>query len=76
MYGKIELCNKIHEMYPEIGECDKDLKVAWDSEKNVWEVRFKKDEHRIRHYLEDGDAFPCMEGNNCIALGIEFGQFL
>ena len=40
MYDKIQLCDKIHEIYPEIGNCDKDLKVAWDSEKNVWEVNF------------------------------------
>ena len=43
MYDKTELCNKIHEIYPEIGNCDKDLKVAWDSERNVWEVNFEKE---------------------------------
>jgi hypothetical protein len=76
MYGKTELCNKIHEMYPEIGECDKDLNVAWDSERNAWEVNFIKNGNRIRHYLEDEDAAPCMEGKQCFGLGIEFGQFL
>jgi hypothetical protein len=76
MYGKTELCDKIHEIYPEIGECDKDLNVAWDNEKNVWEVSFIRNGHRIRHYLENEDASPCMEGNQCIGLGIEFGQFL
>ena len=40
MYGKTELCNKIHEIYPEIGECDKDLSVTWDNEKNVRGVNF------------------------------------
>ena len=76
MYGKTALCNKINEIYPEIGECDKDLKVVWDSERNVWEVNFKKDGHRIKHYLEDEDAAACMEDIQCIGLGIEFGQFL
>ena len=76
MHGKTELCNKINEIYPEIGECEKDLNVAWDREKNVWEVNFKKDGHRIRHYLEDEDASACMESNRCIGLGLEFGQFL
>ena len=76
MFGKAELCNKIHEIYPEIGECDKDLNVAWDNKQNVWEVSFKKNGHRIRHYLEDKDATACMEGKQCIGLGIEFGQFL
>jgi hypothetical protein len=76
VYPKTELCDKIHEIYPEIGECDKDLKVIWSSEKNVWEVSFTRNGNRIRHYLEDEDASPCMEGNQCIGLGIEFGQFL
>ena len=75
MYGKTELCEKIHEIYPEIGECDKDLNVAWDSEKNIWEVNFKRDGHRIKHNLEDEDASPCMEGNQCIGIGMEFEQF-
>ncbi len=76
MYGKTALCNKINEIYPEIGECDKDLKVVWDSERSVWEVNFKKDGHRIKHYLENEDAAACMEGKQCIGLSIEFGQFL
>jgi len=41
MYEKTALCTKINAIYPEIGECDKDLKVVWDSERNVWEVNFK-----------------------------------
>jgi hypothetical protein len=76
MYGKTELCNKIQEIYPELGECDKDLNVSWETEKNVWEVNFTRNGHRIRHYLEDEDASPCMKGFQCIGLGIEFGQFL
>ena len=76
MLNKTELCNKIHEIYPEMGDCDKDLNVLWDRERNVWEVNFTRDGHRIKHYLEDADAAPCMEGKQCIGLGIEFGQFL
>ena len=76
MYDKTELCNKIHEIYPEIGDCDKDLNVEWNGAKNVWQVDFERDGHRIMHYLEDEDAAPCMEGKQCIGLGIEFGQFL
>ena len=49
MYEETEICKKIHEIYPEIGECDKDLKIMWDNERNVWEVNFKKDGHRITH---------------------------
>ena len=76
MYDKASLCKKIHDIYPEIGECEKDLNVAWDNERSVWEVSFKKNGQPIRHYLEEGDATPCLEAGQCIGLGIEFGQFL
>ena len=76
MYNKETLCDKIHEIYPEIGECDIDLKVHWDEGKNAWQVDFSKDGQQIRHYLEDGDAAACLTKEQCIGLGIEFGQFL
>jgi hypothetical protein len=76
MYTREEICNKIHEMYPQIGECDIDLNVAWDEEKSAWAVDFQKGVHRIKHYLEDEDAALCMEGKQCVRLGLEFGQFV
>ena len=76
MYSKADLCNKIHELYPQIGECDIDLKVEWDGERNAWAVDFKKGVHRIKHYLEDEDATDCLEGKQCFSLGLEFGQFV
>ncbi len=76
MVSKESLCKKIHELYPQIDECDIDLNVNWDKERNAWAVDFKKGVHRIKHYLEDEDAAPCMEDKQCIGLGIEFGQFL
>jgi len=30
----------------------------------------------MRHYLEEKDAAACLEGEQCIGLGIDFGQFL
>ena len=53
MISKEALCNKIHELYPQIGVCDIDLKVDWDEERNAWAVDFKKGVHRIKHYLEN-----------------------
>jgi hypothetical protein len=40
MYDKAELCNKIHEIYPQIGECDIDLNVAYNEDRNAWAVDF------------------------------------
>ncbi|CAB1061556.1 hypothetical protein D1BOALGB6SA_6331 [Olavius sp. associated proteobacterium Delta 1] len=76
MYSKADLCDKIHELYPQSGECHIDLKVDWDNERNAWAVDFKKGVHRIKHYLEDEDAAACMEGKQCVSLGLEIGQFV
>jgi hypothetical protein len=76
MYTKEQLCKKISSLYPEMGACALDLKVAWDEEQSVWAVDFKKDGNDIRHYLDDEDAAPCMDGRHCVGLGIEFGQFM
>ena len=75
MINKKALCEKIQEIYPELGECDQDLKVAWDSDAEAWTVDFEIDGYRIKHYLEDEDAAACMENDNCIGLGIDIGQF-
>ena len=69
MYDKAELCNKIHEIYPEIGNCDKDLKVAWDSDRNVWEVNFEKDGQTIRNGItvmlaKETNHYENSEGKN------------
>ena len=76
MYTREQLCEKIRDLYPEMGTCDLDLKVKWDDARNVWAVDFKKNGEDIRHYLEEADAGPCMQGRHCIDMGIEFGQFM
>lgn len=64
MYDKKTLCEKIHELYPELGVCDQDLEVAWDSDAAAWTVNFEKDGFRIKHYLEDEDTAACMENDS------------
>ncbi len=76
MYNKAELCDKLHEIYPEIGECDIGLDVHWDDKKQAWAVDFTKKGQTIRHYLEKKDADLCLDRAQCVNLGIEFGQFL
>jgi len=64
MYDKTDICNKINDLYPEMGTCGLDLRVHWHDERKVWAVDFKKDGNEIRHYLEDKDASPCLEGKH------------
>jgi hypothetical protein len=74
MIDKAQLCAKITELYPDIGECGIDVKVAFDSDKNAWVVDLKKDTFELKTHLEDGDADKCLIGQQCVGLGIEIAQ--
>lgn len=74
MYSKDELCNKITEIYPEIGTCGIGITVDYDQEKNIWMIDLKKGSHELKHHLEIPDADACMEGTQCVSLGLEIAQ--
>jgi carbamoylphosphate synthase small subunit len=76
MIKKNELCQKILEIYPEIGQCGVNLKVDFDKRQKAWVVSLKKDNHKLKHFLENPDAESCMEGKQCVALGIEIAQLM
>jgi len=74
MINKKELCEKITQLYPDIGECEIDINVDYDEEQKSWVVDLKKDRLELKTFLENGDAELCMEGKQCVSLGIEIAQ--
>lgn len=74
MHDKKKLCKKITSLYPDIGECGIDVAVDFDKEKDVYIVDLKKDVHELKHHLEQKDADDCMQGKQCVALGLEIAQ--
>lgn len=74
MYNKDELCAKIKDIYPDIGECGIDVSVDYDNEKNAYIVDLKKDQHELTTHLEPEDAETCMNGKQCIGLGLQIAQ--
>jgi hypothetical protein len=74
MISKAELCDKIREIYPDIGECGIDVDVDYDSAQERWVVDLKKGNHELKTFLEEGDAEMCLTGKQCIGLGIEISQ--
>ena len=74
MYSNQEICQKIIEMFPEIGECGIEVKVEHDDQQKVWIVDLKKEDHELKHHLEYSDADNCMEGKQCVSLGLEIAQ--
>jgi hypothetical protein len=74
VYNKTELCEKITSIYPDIGACGIDIDVDFDQSKNTWVVHLKKGAHSLKHFLEVLDADRCMDGKQCVALGLEIAQ--
>jgi hypothetical protein len=71
---KDNLCEKIRSIYPEIGECGIDLDVRYDNDNDRWTVHLKKDKKSLKTFLEPDDARLCMQGKQCVSLGIEINQ--
>lgn len=74
MMNKTELCKKIIEIYPDIGECGIDVTVDFDEASQRWTVDLKKGSRQLKTFLEKEDAKLCMEGKQCVSLGIEVAQ--
>ena len=74
MVDKNELCEKIRAIYPDIGECGIDIDVEYDEDKKAWVVDLKKDQHELKTHLEPEEANACMDGKQCVSLGIQIGQ--
>jgi hypothetical protein len=74
MYSETELCERITSLYPDIGVCGRDINVSYDLTEKSWLVHMKKGSHSLDHFLEMQDADRCMQGRQCIALGLEIAQ--
>lgn len=71
---KEDLCSKIIELYPDIGECGINVNVKYDDANDRWQVNLKKDNTEMKTFLEPSDAELCIEGKQCVSLGIEINQ--
>jgi len=74
MHDKNELCEKIRSIYPDIGECGIDVNVEYDETKKAWIVDLKKDRHELKTHLEVQEADECIEGKQCVSLGLQIAQ--
>lgn len=74
MHDKQILCNKIKEVFPDIGECGIDIKVDYDKKNSAYVVNLTKGERRLKTFLEPEDADLCMDGKQCVGLGLQIAQ--
>jgi hypothetical protein len=74
MIDRKELCEKIRQLYPDVGECGIDVEAEYDKKEKTWVVHLKKAGYKLKTFLEEGDAEKCMLGEKCVGLGIEIAQ--
>jgi hypothetical protein len=70
------LTSKLIEMYPEIKKHDLDVSACFDEKKDAWIVQLAKGKHELTTHLERKDAEACLDGVQCIYLGVQIGQFV
>lgn len=75
MIDKEALCEKIVTIYPEVGECGIDVRVEYDKAEQSVVVYLEKAHYTVKHFLPDEDAQACLDGKQCVALGLEIAQF-
>jgi hypothetical protein len=74
MHDKEELCQRIVSMYPDIGLCGIDVDVEFDEPKKAWAVHLTRNGHHLTHFLDIPEADACLEGKQCVALGLDIAQ--
>lgn len=68
--------SKLREMHPEIGLHGLGLSTCFDDNKDAWIVKVNKGDQMLTTHIERKDAEACLEGVQCIYLGVQIGQFI
>lgn len=71
-----DLKKKLLEMYPEIRKHDISMGLDFSEAKNAYIIKFKKGVHELTTHLEKKDADDCMNGIECVYLGVQVAQFM
>ena len=69
------VCDRIHSLYADFRQWGENLDVRQDENNHAWAVDFVYWSNKIRHYLDNEDAAICENNDQCLSLGIDFGQF-
>ena len=71
-----DLKKKLLEMYPEIKKHGIAMGLDFSEVKNAYIIKFKKEAHELTTHLEKKDADDCMNGIECVYLGVQVAQFM
>ncbi|SFM58811.1 hypothetical protein [Thermodesulforhabdus norvegica] len=68
------ICQKIREIYPDIGRCGIEVSAQYDDQAKAWAVTLSKEGHTLKTFLDEEDIRACQEGRECIHLGTQIEQ--
>ena len=71
-----EMKDKIHQMYPDIDKHGVASSLTYDQGKKTYVLELKKGPHHLSTYIDKVDADKCMDGIECVHLGVQIGQFM
>lgn len=74
MYDRIEICQRITEALPELGVCGFDINVTHDDALQAWRINYDEEGRRAQTFLDDPDVARCLEGRECLSLGMMVRQ--
>lgn len=74
MFTKDELCRTIRTVSPDVGPCGENIQTGYDEKNQAWVVTLKQGHRELKTYVDQKDAADCMEGRQCLGLGLEVYQ--
>jgi len=61
-------------IYPDIGQCEIDVNVFYHEDQKAWVVHLDRDGKKLETYLEDEEINACMDGKQCVSLGVHVSE--
>ena len=71
-----QLAAKLLEIYPELGRHGVQLSLEFSHAKDAWVVHMRKGAHELTTHLERKNADGCIEGVQCVYLGVQIAQLI
>lgn len=74
MLGSKDICSKIVSIFPDIGDCGKEIEVKFDEKADAWEVDLRKEGRFLKTFVDKSEAEACLIGGKCIQMGLQVAQ--
>lgn len=74
MITKDQVCNTIRSVFPDVGRCGREISTRYDLHQGAWIVELKKDNRKLKTFVEPEDARACVRGEQCLGLGVQIHE--